>query len=237
MEKLHSHWLINRLKKSERSPTEQLLHFFEVMEEMPDLITTDNREELLEYLSALAIASKINDPEFFAHQIFFMAAEAREQQLNHPESQALIHAKTAAKALVTAQTQSRLKQNSPLYAMAASFFLIFGLSSMMFNQELIPIQSEEQLSSLLEADFQPSFNRNNNPKRISEMLSNREKMRQGTCRFPEALMLDEADRSIYLKTVVYGEVSQDIKEQEVTARLMQTVRCDYTPMLMKNSIS
>lgn len=242
MEKLHSpshsHKLVNRLRKSEKSATEQLLHLFEVMEEATALVVTeDDHEELVQYLTALAIASKIHDPEFFAQQILFMATEARDKQLKQPESQVLRHAKTAAKALVTAQTKSHLKQNSHLYAMAASFFLIFGVTSVMLNQKLVPIQSGDlPLSHLLETT-QPAFEINHNPTRLSQMLADRERMRQGTCKFPEALAFAETERGVYLKNVVHGEVSLDKKEQEITNRLMEYVSCDYTPMLMKNSIS
>src|SRR5690606_17897460 len=115
---------------------------------------------------------------------------------------------------------------------------LFGVSSMMLSNTLIPeTTSELQIASSESADTLQIIEPIHNPKRLSEMISSREKMRQGRCVFPEALMMAEADRGIYLRTVVYGEITSDFKEQEVVSRLMQTVRCDYTPMLMKNSIS
>lgn len=236
---LHSHRLIQHLETSSKSPADRLINLFDMMEKSPNTaLPAEDREELLQYLTAAAKSSDIHHPELFAQQIFFMAAEAREKQLNQPESLALKHAQIAAKALILAQTKNRFSRNSHFYAMAASFFLIFGISSMMLsNTPILEATEELQLNNLADIQGSATFETASNPKRLSEMLSNREKMRHGTCTFPEALMLAAADRSIYLKTVVYGEVSQDIKEQEVTARLMQTVRCDYTPMLMKNSIS
>jgi hypothetical protein len=234
MNNFHSHWLIKHLETSSKSPTERLINLFDMMEKLPgSALPAEGHEELLRYLTAIARSSNIHHPEFFAQQILFMAAEAREKQLSQPESLALKHAQIAAKALISAQTKNRFRRNSHLYAMAASFFLIFGVSSMMLNNKLLAPSKELQLGSIADADNHQAFEAGSNPKRLSEMLSSREKMRNGTCRFPEALMLAEADRGIYLKTVVYGEISHD----EGTARLMQTVSCDYTPMLMKNSIS
>lgn len=121
--------------------------------------------------------------------------------------------------------------------MAASFFLIFGVSSMLLTSHPPAPQETVETISLNQAKAAPAaVFVNANPKRLAEMHAYREKMRQGTCNFPEALMLDEADRGIYLKTVVYGDIPHDIKEQQITARLMASVRCDFTPMLMKNSI-
>lgn len=122
--------------------------------------------------------------------------------------------------------------------MAASVFLLFGVSSMMLSNTLTPETTNElQLASPEDTNTIKISEPRYNPKRLSEMISSREKMRHGTCIFPEALMMAEADRGIYLRTVVYGEITSDFKEQEVANRLMQTVRCDYTPMLMKNSVS
>lgn len=239
MNNIYKHPLIRYLENSGKAPAERLTYLFELMAKIPaTTLSTGEQKELLQYLTTLAKSSNIRHPEAFAQQIFFMAAGAEQKQLSLPESHALKHAQTAARALIAAQSRNRFSRNSHLYAMAASFFLFFGISSMMLSSVPAPIPSEElQIGSPVESGNTAAFENIYNPKRISEILSSREKMRQGTCVFPEALMLAEADRGIYLKTVVYGEISQDIKEQEVTTRLMQSVRCDYTPMLMKSSIS
>src|SRR5688572_29497180 len=125
MNNFHSHWLIKQLEASSKSPVERLINLFDMMGRLPSSASpTEGREELLQYLTAIAKSSNIHHPEFFAQQIFFMAAEAREKQLNQPESLALKHAQIAAKALINAQTKNRFRRNSHLYAMAASFFLI-----------------------------------------------------------------------------------------------------------------
>lgn len=234
-----SHQLINLLQTSKKTPAEQLFYFFELIENAPGiLLQNEGREEVLLHLAALARSLKIHHPEIFAQQIFFMATEAQEKQLGQPRSRALKHAQVAAKALITAQSRNHLSRNGHLYAMTASFFLVFAVSSMFLSNVSPPFQPEQLSPSLAaESNHDGVIDPPYNPKRLAEILSTREKMRHGTCKFPEALMLAEADRSIYLRTVVYGDVSYDFKEQETTTRLMQSVPCDYTPILMKNSIS
>lgn len=234
-----NHTLIDALKNSGKAPAERLAHVFEIIGQMPASASlTDEQDELLQYLAKLAKSSHIHQPEAFAQQVFIMAADAWQKQLAQPDSHALKHAQIAAKALITAQTRNRFSRNSHIYAMAASFFLISGISGMMFANTLLPIASEApKASPLPEAQKPQALLAINNPMRLSEMISNREKMREGRCQFPEALVFAENERGIYLQNVVHGDITNDIKVQEVANRLMQSVRCDYTPMLMRNSIS
>ncbi|PKO54083.1 MAG: hypothetical protein CVU26_03460 [Betaproteobacteria bacterium HGW-Betaproteobacteria-2] len=233
------HPLIKQLQSSGKAPNEQLDNVFEVLSRIPDAeLQQTEQQVILQYLTQLAKSWKIHQPDAFARQLIFMVTDAKRKQLAQPESQALQHARIAAKALIAAQRKNRFSRNSHVYAMAASVLLMFGVSSMMLSNTLIPeTTSELQIASSESAGTLQISEPIYNPKRLSEMISSREKMRQGRCVFPEALMMAEADRGIYLRTVVYGEITSDFKEQEVANRLMQTVRCDYTPMLMKNSVS
>jgi hypothetical protein len=233
------HALISQMQRSAKTPFEQLDQVLDILDRIPDAeLQHTEPHVLLQQLAQLAKSWKIHQPEAFARQLLFMITEARRKQLAQPQSQALQHARTAARALIAAQRKNRFSQNSHFYAVAASVFVLFGVSSMIASNLLAPKTSSEmqivsaQDSSTLQINA-PVYN----PKRLSEMISSRERMRQGRCVFPEALMMAEADRSIYLRNVVYGEITSDLNEQEVASRLMQTVRCDYTPMLMKNSVS
>lgn len=229
------HLLIDGLENSGKTPVERLAHVFDMVGRIPaGAILADGQDELLQYLTKLARSSHIRQPEAFAQQILIMAVDARKKQLAEPDSQAIKHAQIAASALITAQTRNRFSRNSHIYAMAASFFLFFGVSSMILTPKAA---KERQVVSVADTLDPQLLQGRYNPKRLSEMISHREQMRHGTCVFPEALMLAEADRSIYLKNVVYGDITNDIKEQEVASRLMQSVRCNYSPMLMKNSVS
>lgn len=235
----HIHQLTKQLQSSGKAPDEQLDHVFEVLGRIPDAeLQQTGQQAILQHLTQLAKSWEIHQPEAFARQLLFMMTDAKRKQLVQPQSQALQHARIAARALIAAQRKNRFSRNSHVYAMAASVLLMFGVSSMMLSNTLIPeTTSQLQVASSEDTNTTKTSEFRYNPKRLSEMISSRERMRQGTCIFPEALMMAEADRGIYLRTVVYGEITSDFKEQEVASRLMQTVRCDYTPMLMKNSIS
>ncbi|HEY8355417.1 MAG TPA: hypothetical protein VIK69_10450 [Methylophilaceae bacterium] len=226
-------------------PKHQLLDIFEVFAHLPaDGPTDEERQTLLRQLSSLARQTKLDDPQGIALQLLHMAATAKKRQLTDPESNALHHARIAATALIESRRQNRFRRNSVAYAMAASLFLLVGIGG-----PLLFAQPEPSSALLLQADAgaldqtpqptgpdrlpPPSYN----PKRMSDMIAKREMMRQGTCIFPEALMLAEAERGIYLQQVVKGNISTDYREQEIADRLMQTVRCDYSPMLMRNSVS
>lgn len=233
------HWIVKQLEGSGDSPAQRLLSLFELLQKLPELgLVIDARDELLQYLTVLAKASSIHHPEFFAQQILFMAIEAFEKQHKQPDSDALKHAQIAANALLNVQKKNHFRRHSPVYAMAASFFMVVGASGIMYGS-LLNSESVEQLSTTepqLLAMAETSNVQIDNPLRISEMLSQRDKMREGRCQFPEAIVFSEAERGIYLQNVVHGEISANREVQEVSSRLREFVRCDYTPMLMKKSV-
>ncbi|HLD09162.1 MAG TPA: hypothetical protein VJB68_03860, partial [Methylophilaceae bacterium] len=63
-----------------------------------------------------------------------------------------------------------------------------------------------------------------------------EQMRKGECQYPEALQLPDSQKGIYLTNVVGGQISLNAADQALVAQLLKKVRCNYTPMLMKNSV-
>lgn len=237
--------LMTSLTNAAEAPAERLLRIFENFEDAPEGgWSAAEQQELLQQLTLLAKLARTDAPDSLAQQLLCMMIEAKKRQLAVPDSQALHHARIAARALIAAQRKQHFSRNSHLYAMAASVFLFFGIGSMLLIdtpttssttqlQTQASLQSEHPQLTAIPAPIGPVHN----PQRLSDMIAKREKMRQGTCVFPEALMLAEADRSIYLKHVVKGDITSDYREQEIANRLMQNVRCDYTPMLMKNSIS
>ncbi len=234
-----THKLISQLQSSGKTPVDQLDHVLDTLGRLPDAELQQTEQQIiLQYLTRLAKSWKIHQPDAFARQLLFMVTDAKRKQLVQPESQALQHVRIAARALIAAQRKNRFSRNSHVYAMAASVFLLFGVSSMMLSNTLLPSTSgEAKTSQLPEAQKPQVILSSDNPMRLSKMISNREKMREGRCHFPEALLIAEKEQGIYLQYVVHGDITNDIKVQEVANRLMQSVRCDYTPMLMKNSVS
>ena len=242
--------LMSDLEDATATPADRLLKLFSILEQAPESTwTAAEQQALLQQMTRLAELAQTDAPDNLARQLLLMAAEAKRQQLAAPGSRAMHHGRIAAKALITAQRKQHYRRNSQVYAMAASAFLVFGIGGLLLSGTVttpssMPLQTQAALQSetlrqsaddqhaVLPARFEPAIS----PQRLSNMIAQRERMRQGTCIFPEALMLAEADRSIYLKHVVHGDITSDYREQEVANRLMQTVRCDYSPMLMKNSV-
>jgi hypothetical protein len=73
------------------------------------------------------------------------------------------------------------------------------------------------------------------PGDTAEMYSAIEKMRDGRCRYIEALQLPTAQQGVYLQNVIAGQISSSAIDQKTARELISKVSCDYTPMLMKNS--
>ena len=236
----NKHWVIQQLEASQLAPEARVIKLFDLLEQTPDANAVfDDTSSLLADLRKLASQCHIDQPACFAQQVLLMAQEAWKKHQNNPNSLALQHAKIVAKALLTAQKKNRFRRHTPAYALAASFFLLAGISGVMFGNLLNPIALKhqpvlEQQAVLLADNSHPTIS---NPIRITKMLSQRDKMREGRCQFPEALVFSETERGIYLQNVVHGEISANKDVQDVSSRLREFVRCDYTPMLMKNSIS
>ena len=66
----------------------------------------------------------------------------------------------------------------------------------------------------------------------SRMYAKYEQMRQGTCQFPEALLIPDKHKSIYLENVVGGKVPTDLDDLSIANFYLEKVRCNFTPMLM-----
>lgn len=235
----NKHWIAQQLEASQLAAEDRLIKLFDLFEQTPDAgAVLNDTSSLLADLSKWASQCHVDQPASFAQQILLMAQEAWEKQQNNPNSRALQHAKIVAKALLTAQKKNRFRRHSPAYAMAASVFLLVGVSGVMFGNVFNPVAAKhqpapEQQIALLADNSHPTIS---NPLRISEMLSRRDKMREGRCQFPEAIVFSESERGIYLQNVVHGEISANKEVQDVSNRLREFVRCDYTPMLMKKSV-
>jgi hypothetical protein len=250
MDILNSNWLIGMLDKSSDSERQRLLNLFDILHDWlqaphirehlaPDPVTENSAPAaLLQYLAEQGRDSNAQAPEALAHQLYFMALGALQQELQMPGCGSLAHARQAAGALINAQLQSRVKPGPVAYGIAASMaivaslssFLLFGTSSQQQNVIHSAALPAPHLLQTMPATYA-------NPAHTAEMYASIEQMRNGVCHYPEAVMLPENQRSVYMQNVVGGEVPTDVMEQALAIRLMQRVHCQYAPMLMKNSIS
>ncbi len=253
MEFLNSPWLIKMLEKSSKTPHGRLLSLFEILEDwldspnvavnmsgqLPRTQKEGSNKILQDYLALEAAKAGAVMPEILASQLYFMAIAAMQEKLQGNNSQSLKHAKSAAGALIAAQTNKEFRIAKPTaYAMAASFIAVCVLAGglVMFNlpstknniaASQIPIQVA--IPPMVAADIMAD------PQQTAALMAQIEQMRHGNCQLIEAIQLPDSQKGIYLNMVVNGQVSTNPKEQAIAFDLLRKTRCNYTPMLMANS--
>jgi hypothetical protein len=227
--------------------------------------TASNSHQLQDYLTIEAAKAGAAMPEMLANQLYFMAISAAQERLHantpgHPLSNSLhafdspcnhssfIHAKSAAHALIIAQTKQEFHiSKSTAYGIAASFLGVLVVTGALYsNQNADPrnTQSMNQVAKKNVAVSMPiqaaipqlvSAENLADPEQTAALMAQIELMRHGNCQLIEALQLPDQYKGIYLDMVVNGQVSTDQKEQKIAFALLKQTRCNYTPMLMANS--
>ncbi len=252
---LNSSWFLRMLKKAGATPRGRLLALFDILADWIDAphmrekigagdIHSDQPQALLEYLIAQATASGAQEPDSLAQQLYFMATSMLQEELRSPGCAASQHAKQVAQALIQAQTEKRrFTRKRSAYAMVASLFFVAGIASMqLFNTvdsfsnkastptHMVAVAPADLVSAVKAKSVEAS------PEQTAALFAVIEQMRQGECQYPEALQLPDSQKAVYLTNVVGGQISTNAADQALVAQLLKKVRCNYTPMLMKNSV-
>ena len=247
---LNSEWLINMLKKSGNTPEARILNTFNILSDWisapsiaqnlePSQFESSLPDRLLEYISNEAKTAGIETPELLAQQIVFLILSGLRDELNNTDSKALHHAKQAAQALITVQsTKEKVaeKYKRPAAYIALGAFVgiaaIAGLIAFE-NKTTMNVIENIQANSTETPAMQEDMPAN--PKATADLYASYETMRGGECQYIEALQIPDADKKIYLENVVGGEVPSNAHDQLIAQKYLQKIRCNYTPMLMKNS--
>jgi hypothetical protein len=257
MEILNSTWLIKMLEKSSKTPHGRLLNLFDILEDWldapnvaanippsaspkPEDLAAPASEKLLQdYLALEAAKAGAAMPEMLASQLYFMAIAAAQEKLQGNNVQSLKHAKSAASALIAAQTNREFHIAKPTaYAMAASFAAVCAIAGGLL---MLNLQSPEQKLAAKQMSIQAAIPQMvaaevvADPHQTAALMAQIEQMRHGNCQLIEAIQLPDSQKGIYLNMVVNGQVSTDPKEQAIAFDLLRKTRCNYTPMLMANS--
>ncbi|HQO17534.1 MAG TPA: hypothetical protein PLG02_11295 [Methylotenera sp.] len=261
MDIFNSEWLIRMLEKSSKTPQGRILSLFDILGDWlaaPNLHVTlsahiTSHDLLTNYLGKQATAMRAASPEILAEHIALIARNAALQTISEPNSNHLMHAKVAANALILAQLQKEwslpklIQSKRTVYGIAASLFVI-GLS-FTWLPALIQTNAQQNIivaidkasnsttSEIKTATFEP------NPQNVSlsaheaaTMYAKYEQMRNGTCQFPEAIQIPDKDKAIYLENVVGGKLPSNLKDLATANYYLEKVRCNFTPMLMANSV-
>ena len=256
---LNSEWLIKMLEKSSQTPHGRLLSLFDILEDWLDApnVAPTIREQiagqftspkptkiLQDYLSLEAAKAGAAMPEMLASQLYFMAISATQEKLHANNHKGFSHAKSAANALILAQTKNEFHiAKSSAYAMAASFIAVFVVAGSLMMLNLSQASKAAQIAALkpaLRTITQPVLAVSEltaSPDQTVAIMAQLELMRHGNCQLIEAIQLPDSQKGIYLNMVVNGQVSTNPHEQKIAMELIKKTRCSYTPMLMVNSKS
>jgi hypothetical protein len=254
MDILNSPWLIKMLAKSSKTPCGRLLSLFDTLEDWLDApnIAADIRKQmencsqthaperiLLDFLTLEASKAGAAMPEMLASQLYFMAVAATQEKLQVGNAQSLRHARSAANALISAQTKTEFHIAKPTaYAMAASFaavcviaggLLVFNLQQPAATVAVAQMPMQTIIPQMMVAETIAD------PQQTAALIAQIEQMRHGNCQLIEAVQLPDSQKGIYLNMVVNGQVSTNPQEQAIAFELLARTRCNYTPMLMANS--
>jgi hypothetical protein len=238
------------LEKSSQTPPGRLLSLFDILEDWLDapiireqinkqLSTHNHAHRLQDFLTIEATKAGAAMPEMLANQLYFMAVAAAQEKLEANNHMSLSHAKSAASALIAAQTKKEFHiAKSSAYTIAASFLVVFIGAGVLFMFNLDTKTKQAVLSHpLIQAAITPTATSalTASPEQTAALMAQLELMRHGNCQLIEAIQLPDSQKGIYLNIVVNGQVSTDLHEQQIAMELIKKTRCNYTPMLMANS--
>jgi len=250
MQLLQSDWLIQMLKKSASTPKARILNLFSILD---DWIDAPNMRELCErqgdakqnqlqiYLASEAAKSGAEMPELLANQLYFMAVAATQEKLQHNRSDSLVLAKAAAEAMITSQTKSDFHiPKKTVYASAASLLIVFAVGGLLYKNAatIFPPSTSPSVAMVNQSAIIPAqmnTNKTASPTQTAALFARVKKMRTGNCRLLEAIQLPDKYKTVYFENIIQGQISTDLGDQRIVNELLNKVRCNYSPMLMKNS--
>ena len=257
---LQSDWLIHMLKKSSAKPSARLLSLFDILEDWLDAPVVNEQLRLREQFSqqTLDIAPASNHllqdfltleaakagaamPEMLASQLYFMAIAAIQEKLStqaetNAHQSSLMHAKNAAKALIAAQTTPEFRiSKTSVYAIAASFLgaLVVAGSLLIHNQT--SSTTTQYVAHVAPIKVAANTSQIASPEQTAALIAQIDQMRKGNCQLVEALQLPDSYKKVYFENIVSGQISTNVQEQQLVRKMLDMVRCNYTPMLMANS--
>ncbi|MCB5186569.1 hypothetical protein LG200_00955 [Methylobacillus caricis] len=232
----NSSWLLRALQQYKNKPQARLLRVFDILASKSapaaELVTEieANRQSLLHYLTRQARSSGAELPEVLAQQILIMLENALQREIKHPGCQALHHAQVASDALIHAQCDSSYRKVRE-FSMTTSFASIIGIALFMSWYMLRDLPSSHHNNSSHQLWNNSARESVASPVKVAELYNMLERMRQGTCHFPQALMLDESERAVFLKNIVDGNLSSHENEINLASQLIQKVSCEYRPLI------
>ena len=239
--------LIARMSARSAEPSRQLLCLFELLSEhisqqqQPAAAEQIFNVTLNKYCVKLSQQAHANHPKILADHILFIAQNAYQQEVAHPENKSLAHAKKVAQALIKAQTHAptsilhRVQQPKVLAGAFISTSIVL-ISSWLYWAS-VKNTSLEKIPVVEAAYSKPtrSLEDGLTAQEASAMYNKFEMMRNGTCRYLEAIQIPDQDKAVYLENVVGGKLPANLKDLATANAYLEKIDCNYTPMLMQKS--
>lgn len=247
MPSYHTDQLIQQIETAPADNAENLLVLFDALDRIAQ--STPHSMEPVEIFTDAFTAFYLKqakktaseNPDILAAHLLLIAQKAFIDQRSGQEHQSLYHAKAVAQALI--QSQCKPAQPKPIraikqhwFALVASLFICsiagwYGWTLHQIKHQPTPI-SHHALS--------PANTSIPNPETItasqaSEMYQTFEMMRNGTCRYLEAIQIPEEHKAIYMESVMAGKPPSNLKDLAIANAYLEKIQCSYTPMLMKKS--
>jgi hypothetical protein len=238
---LHSSWLLRMLDKSADTPRGRVLALFDIMADWnaapglnlsaPDRLM-GNEEALIAYLTRELNALQLREPDILATQIYFIAMGALQTAGTQESGNVFVQARQAAAILVDAHRPPRRLKSAATVLSTALLVLGAALFVSHVPQPVIaPATLANLPSALAPASLQTTAIRTS-PAQVASLNDSLERMRQGVCQYPQALMLAPEARAVLLDNVVNGSAPTDAESLREAHRLAQAVECYYAPAAM-----
>lgn len=258
MDVFNTTWLIDKLAKASMTPKGRLLSLFDILDDWLNAlniqqnasidcsnINTTHPSLLLDFCTAQAQLLGAKNAPILAQHIVLIARTAVQQTIqqkpfNTQSVSNLMHAKKAAEALILAQTQKNYFNTNPnrvTLSIAASVLLMLVASALWFAPMTQAFTSPTDVTQNSPPTTATTFTEveNISASDASKIYAKYEQMRQGTCQFPEVLLIPDKHKEIYLENVVGGKLPSDLANLSIANYYLEKVRCNFTPMLMASS--
>jgi hypothetical protein len=241
-------WLVKMLQHAATHPGERIMALFDILHDWMDapglrqalrpyMLAQAPAEPLLDYLEQQARLAGCSDPDGCARQIYYLALGALHEALSRPNCSAVSDARKAAEILLAAHSKPT---NQLAYAaLAAALLCLLALPASVLLQpaldaspsppQLVVARAEPLPLATQDVRVEPA---SYSPDRLSSMHQTLEKLQQGVCQYPQALMLPAEQRSILIENIVNGELSANHQRMQLAQKVALKVDCYYAPIAM-----
>lgn len=246
---LHSDWLLNMLEKSCSDPRSRILALFDILHDWStapgiqhdaakENCASGSPDALLAYLTKQLTALRLAEPEVLAQQVHFIALGALQAEMSGTCGHAFAQGKNAVAVLLDAQRKPEIARVRAVAVAASVCLIAFSAFLVSSNQTAPPQQSAvvatvpASMTTALAGLHPVQSHQGNSPDQMASLHDSLERIRQGVCQYPQALMLAPEYRAVYLENVVNGSVPDSANQMREAHRLAQKVECYYPPVAM-----